>query len=171
MIQVKYNSTFPFVKKGRHCMFAHLGALVLRASIPECPCLPSDTGTAHKHLHYTHPICSRAHLQIVFSAKSNWLTSKGLLNIFSISAFFIVLSRYFHWWLVWCRCETEKFYVWIMNSHLPPPCPLLHCQALCKPKQSCISSHFPMSIFRSHESDSQFIQEPDLGESTVFYSR
>lgn len=99
-----------------------LPPLLLQASIFECPSPLSDTPTRlqkHTHLHYTQPICSPVVLQIVFSAKSNWRLSKALLSIFPVFFCFIVLSRYFPWWLACCRWKRENC-VWIMNSHLPP---------------------------------------------------
>lgn len=80
---------------------------------------PQDSLQKHTHLHYTQPICSPVVLQIVFSAKSNWRLSKALLSIFPVFFCFIVLSRYFPWWLACCRWKRENC-VWIMNSHLPP---------------------------------------------------
>lgn len=80
---------------------------------------PQDSLQKHTYRHYTQPICSPVDLQIVFSAKSNWRLSKALLSIFPVSFCFIVLSRYFPWWLACCRWKRENC-VWIMNSHLPP---------------------------------------------------
>lgn len=53
----------------------------------------------------THTIYSPVDLQIVFAAKSNWCFSKAPLSIFPVSVFFIILSRYFPWWLACCRWE------------------------------------------------------------------
>lgn len=100
------------------CVFVFVD-LKLQASIPKCATI------WHIHSQHTHTdiIPSQFTAQwisrLCLQHKSNWRLSKALLSIFPLSVFFIVLSRYFPWWLACCRWEREKLHVWIMNSHLP----------------------------------------------------
>lgn len=82
---------------------------------------------------------------------------------YSLSVFFIVLSRYFPWWLACCRWERAKFFVWIMNlapsSHSSARHSTIHSDAISSIPIVCVH------VFNKHATSS--LKKADLQDRRV----
>lgn len=96
--------------------------------------------------------------------QSNWLLSKALLSIFPVSVFFIVISRYFPWWLACCRWESE---ILCLDNELTPSSyfsakhSINHSDAISSIPTLCVH------VFNRLEADASSLKKSDLQDSDL----